>query len=113
MRNCTVVTDDLEQCLIEGESQRLRRGELGPDLAALLSHPHPPISPGELTLFDSTGWSLEDLVAAELFIAHADRLGLGTDVALQQTPGDPYDPYASLREAPASVWRPAEESAAS
>jgi len=52
-------------------------------------------------------------VAAELFIGHADRLGLGTVVELQQTPGDPYDPYASLRDAPVAVWRPAEESAAS
>ena len=112
VRRAVVVTDDLEQCLIEGESQRLDRHELGPGLAELLAgHEHVDITGP--TLFDSTGWSLEDLVAAELFIGHADRLGLGTVVELQQTPGDPYDPYASLRDAPVAVWRPAEESAAS
>ena len=52
-------------------------------------------------------------MAAELFIAHADRLGLGTSVALQQAPGDPYDPYAGLRDASPAIWRPVDESAAS
>ncbi len=69
--------------------------------------------PSVLTLFASTGWSLEDLVAAELVISHAHRLGLGTVVALQHEPGDPYDPYWPLRRAPASVSRPIDEAEAS
>ncbi len=113
VRRSLVVPDDLEQCLVEGESQRLDRSELGPDLAGLLADHDPDRHADRLTLFDSTGWSFEDLMAAELFIAHADRLGLGTSVALQQTPGDPYDPYAGLRTASPAIWRPVDESAAS
>ena len=112
VRRALVVTDDLEQCLVEGESQRLDRHELGPDLAGLLAQIDA-IDVSGPTVFDSTGWSLEDLVAAELFVGHADRLGLGTPVELQAAPGDPYDPYASLRASPAALWRPVEESEAS
>ena len=51
----------------------------------------------ETTVFDSTGWALEDLVVAELVGQHAVRLGVGLEVDLQPAAHDPYDPYAALR----------------
>lgn len=93
-----VCPDVIEQCLIEGECQQLRREQLGPDLAALVqgrdefaAHRDRP------TIFDSTGWALQDLIAAELMLDHARRLGAGIEVDLQPTPRDPYDPYEFLR----------------
>ncbi|MDH3682241.1 MAG: ornithine cyclodeaminase family protein [Acidimicrobiia bacterium] len=92
-----VCPDVPAQCLVEGEAQQLRAEDLGPDLAVLVRNE------GEyrryrelLTVFDSTGWALEDLVAAELLSDHADRLGVGTEVDLQPTTDDPYDPYRAL-----------------
>ncbi|MDJ0769336.1 MAG: ornithine cyclodeaminase family protein [Ilumatobacter sp.] len=91
-----VVPDSARQCLAEGEAQVLRPDQLGPELWELVaagdaSHRQ------ELTVFDSTGWALEDLIAAELALDHADRLGVGVDAELQAVPVDPYDPYEVVR----------------
>lgn len=98
LQNGLVCPDVTSQCLVEGEAQQLDPMELGPDLAALTRNA------GEyqrhrrlLTVFDSTGWALEDLVVAEMIRQHALRLGVGVDVDLQPGAGDPHDPYALLR----------------
>jgi ornithine cyclodeaminase/alanine dehydrogenase-like protein (mu-crystallin family) len=97
LRRAMVVPDDTEQCLREGESQRLGADEVGPDLAQLVKAAGAFESArGRLTVFDSTGWSLEDLVAAELMIDHANRLGVGLRTNLQSLPDDPYSPYGAL-----------------
>ncbi len=93
-----VIPDLVEQCLIEGEAQRLAPDQLGPTMVEILSEPelHTDLVDTK-TLFDSTGWSYEDLIVAELFAEHADRLGLGTMVELTAISSDPYDPLATLR----------------
>ena len=50
-----------------------------------------------MTVYDSTGWALQDLVAAELLLAHAQRLGAGVEIDIQPAPRDPYDPYENIR----------------
>lgn len=93
-----VCPDVLEQCIVEGEAQRLRVEDLGPDLAGLVRHrDRYEAWRSRPTVFDSTGWSLEDLVASELVLEHADRLGLGVLCDLQVRSDDPYDPYRLLR----------------
>ncbi len=93
-----VVPDDRDQCIAEGECQQLNDAEIGPELAALLADPdHFAEHRDQLTTFDSTGWSLEDLIAAELVLHHAERLGVGEQIAVQGTAGDPYDPLELLR----------------
>jgi ornithine cyclodeaminase len=101
-----VCPDVPSQCLIEGECQQLSPDDLGPTLADLVRlgpelgrHRHLP------TVFDSTGWALQDLVAADLLGLHAERLGVGTVVDLQPSPSqhdryDPYDPYSQVRVDP-------------
>lgn len=92
-----VVPDTLEQCRAEGEAQHIAPERLGPEMAHLLRHraqyEH---LRSQLTVFDSTGWALEDLVAAELVLDHAERLNEGVALNLQPTPRDPYDPYEFL-----------------
>jgi hypothetical protein len=44
-------------------------------------------------VFDSTGWALEDQVAARILMKHASRLGVGTAVAIEDIGSDPRDPY--------------------
>lgn len=97
VQRATVVPDVLEQCLVEGECQQLRRDEVGPDIVAVVrDREHHERLRDSLTVFDSTGWALEDLIVAELMIAHAERLGEGVVVDLQPHPQDPYDPYEFL-----------------
>lgn len=100
LRRATIFPDVLEQCRVEGEIQRLDDAELvdlGPELGELIrrrrDHEH---RRGALTVFDSTGWAFEDLVAAEVALDHAERLGLGLELDLQPAPTDPHDPYDFL-----------------
>ncbi len=98
LRQAALVCPDVPaQCLTEGEAQQLTAADLGPDLAALVrNRAEWEGHRARLTVFDSTGWALEDLVAAELVAGHCERLGLGTVVELQPAATDPYDPYHRL-----------------
>ena len=100
LRGAVVIPDAVDQCLAEGESQQLSAGELGPDMVAVLTDSANKELVNQRTVFDSTGWSYEDLVAARLFADEARRLGLGTPLALQPRPADPYDPLEPFRTPP-------------
>jgi ornithine cyclodeaminase/alanine dehydrogenase-like protein (mu-crystallin family) len=94
LRRALVSPDVLEQALLEGECQVLAAEEIGPSLAHLTAHPDSYRSwQDALTVFDSTGWALEDQVAARILTAHASRLGVGTAVAIEDIGSDPLDPY--------------------
>ncbi|MDX2342819.1 MAG: hypothetical protein QNL12_03370, partial [Acidimicrobiia bacterium] len=68
--------------------------EIGPSLAHVVAHPAAYQSWQEdLTVFDSTGWALGDQVAMKLLLRHAARLGVGTEMALEDIGEDPLDPY--------------------
>ena len=97
LHGATVVPDHLEQCLVEGESQRLDPSTIGPDLAELMrARKANEALRASVTVFDSTGWALEDLIAAELMLRHAERMDIGFAIDLQPNPADPYDPYELL-----------------
>ena len=94
-----VVPDFRSQALHEGECQVLDPADLGPDLDQIVrdavryeSHR------ASSTVFDSTGWALEDHVMIELLAAHARRLGLGQPVALEAIPEDPANPYEAMAQ---------------
>lgn len=92
-----VVPDEVAQCLAEGEAQRLSEDQLALDLATLCADPSEAHELRDrLTVFDSTGWALEDMVAAELALDHAERLGVGVDAQIQLIGDDPYDPYQAV-----------------
>lgn len=97
LQGAVVVPDAVDQCLAEGESQQLAADDLGPDMVAVLTDPANRELVNQRTVFDSTGWSYEDLMAARLFAQHAEKLGLGTELRLQHRPNDPYDPLEVLR----------------
>jgi hypothetical protein len=46
-----------------------------------------------LTVFDSTGWSLEDQVAGQMLIDPADVHDLGQTLRLERITRDPLNPY--------------------
>lgn len=96
LRRATVIPDVVDQCLVEGESQQLERDELGPSMVEVLGSKVSGFAQRH-TIFDSTGWSYEDLVVARMVVGYAQKFGLGTSVHLQRTPADPYDTYESLR----------------
>jgi ornithine cyclodeaminase/alanine dehydrogenase-like protein (mu-crystallin family) len=94
LRRALVSPDVLEQAVVEGECQALAAEEIGPSLAHVAAHPESYRSwQDDLTVFDSTGWALEDQVAAQILMKHASRLGVGTAVPIEDIGSDPRDPY--------------------
>ena len=91
-----VVPDTLEQCVLEGECQQLSSDRIGPSLSELVQRADEYVDRrDQLTVFDSTGWAVEDDVALRLTVEHAAAHGAGSEIELERLPLDPYDPYGS------------------
>jgi ornithine cyclodeaminase/alanine dehydrogenase-like protein (mu-crystallin family) len=69
---------------------------VGPELWELLQHPAGSDNTNRVTVFDSTGWAVEDDVALRLALRLALQHDLGTDIILESLSSDPYDPYSPL-----------------
>jgi ornithine cyclodeaminase/alanine dehydrogenase-like protein (mu-crystallin family) len=92
-----VCPDFLDQACREGECQQLELERIGPplveiargeeDLEALRSR---------RTVFDSTGYALEDQVALDLALEYARRYSIGSELEIECAGRDPKDPYAFL-----------------
>lgn len=92
-----VCPDFLPQAIREGECQQLREQQIGPDLVELIKeHDVYQRYRNSCTVFDSTGWALEDYVTIELFARYGRALGCGTELPLSNATHDPLNPYASL-----------------
>jgi len=89
-----VVPDTLEQCLLEGECQQVSADQIGPALSDLLQRRDEFVGHrDQITVFDSTGWAVEDDVALRLAVELAREHNIGTDISIERLPRDPYDPY--------------------
>ena len=93
-----VFPDNRDQCLAEGECQQLDADAIGPALPDLVKQAEDFRQLRDRsTVFDSTGWALQDYVIMQVLLDHANRMGVGTEIELTLTPRDPYDPYEVLR----------------
>jgi ornithine cyclodeaminase/alanine dehydrogenase-like protein (mu-crystallin family) len=94
LKRSLVCPDFREQAVAEGECQQLLDSEIGPDLVELTSaaEDYAPYRDCP-TVFDSTGWALEDHVVADMLLRHAAKLGVGSNVVLESVSADPKDPY--------------------
>lgn len=97
LKRSLVCTDFPEQALVEGEAQQLEAADLGPTLNELARDPDAFAGTRDQpSVFDSTGYAVEDLVVAELFLRHAREMNLGRTLAVERLEGDPRDPYTGL-----------------
>ena len=94
LENSFVCPDFREQAVIEGECQQLDPAKIGPDLVEVVQNHqiYAHVQKG-LSVFDSTGWALEDKVIMELFLEYASGLGLGKEVEIEFMPDDAKNPY--------------------
>lgn len=89
-----VVPDFLEQALIEGECQQLVKSQIGPDLVQLIQHQNDfKNAINQRTVFDSTGWALEDKVVMDLFLELAEKFNVGKELEIENTSEDAKNPY--------------------
>jgi len=89
-----VCPDFRDQAIHEGECQQIEPTEIGPDLVDLIKHAdrYEPYQESP-TVFDSTGWALEDLVASNVIFRHGRDLECGTLVDIESLSADPKNPY--------------------
>ncbi|MFF7751129.1 ornithine cyclodeaminase family protein [Streptomyces sp. NPDC007971] len=94
LRVALVVPDHLDQARHEGECQQLSEPEIGPRLSAVCAHPErwAPYR-NRTTVFDSTGYALEDHVALDVLIQMAKETGVGERMLMEHVPIDALDPY--------------------
>lgn len=94
LARAVVVPDFLDQARSEGECQQLEAEQIGPDLATVLQSPNAFGGVRDsLTVFDSTGFALEDDAALSVLLELAERHGIGQHLALEASGGDPLNPY--------------------
>jgi ornithine cyclodeaminase/alanine dehydrogenase-like protein (mu-crystallin family) len=94
LRRAAVFPDHREQCVKEGECQQLQPHEIGPSLFEVLQRSAFFSSyASQLTVFDSTGWALEDQIAMDMLLEYAERLQIGKHLSLHHLPNDPLNPY--------------------
>ncbi len=96
-----VCPDFLAQAVEEGECQQLSRDAIGPELVEVVknSKRYESLRTGN-TVFDSTGWALEDHVAMELIKRYADELDLGVSLPIECVSIDPKNPYDMVSRSP-------------
>lgn len=94
LKSAFVTPDHRGQALREGECQQLTDADLGPDLMTLCARPELAEAERErVTVFDSTGFALEDHVALDVLLELAAEAGLGDQVQLEHLPEDALNPY--------------------
>lgn len=92
-----VCPDFPEQAQKEGECQQLNADQIGPSLLQVAANPnHWRAATTRRTVFDSTGWALEDAVATELVMDLAVTLEIGTRMSVDSDISDPWNPYAEV-----------------
>ena len=92
-----VTPDSYDQAIKEGECQRLNPQQIGLPFTELLAQGKELGLKSKTTVFDSTGWALEDLVVTRLVLKYAEELGVGTEMDLVDASGDPRNPYETFR----------------
>lgn len=102
LQKSAVCPDFRAQAVMEGECQQLeannRAEEIGPELPELVKNRT--VYAGlleDMTVFDSTGWALEDQVALGMMLDYAYEMGIGEQLVIEQLPIDPQDPYEPAR----------------
>ena len=99
LKQSFVCPDFPEQAYLEGECQQLEKKDVGPGWVEVIKnydkYHH---LQSARTVFDSTGWPLEDLVVLELFIEYGQELGLGEKVSIEHLSEDVKNPYHFLTE---------------
>jgi ornithine cyclodeaminase/alanine dehydrogenase-like protein (mu-crystallin family) len=97
LRRSLVCPDFRPQAVREGECQQLAGDQIGPDLVELVKEcDRYGEYRGRCTVYDSTGWAMQDYVTAKLFSGYGRELGCGTELSLANVTQDPLNPYASL-----------------
>jgi ornithine cyclodeaminase/alanine dehydrogenase-like protein (mu-crystallin family) len=94
-----VCPDFPEQAAAEGECQRMMPEDIGPDILTLFRERDRFNNVQQrCTVFDSTGWALEDIVTIDLFREYAGKFKVGSEIQLETISTDHRNPYQFLAD---------------
>jgi ornithine cyclodeaminase/alanine dehydrogenase-like protein (mu-crystallin family) len=97
LRRSLVCPDFPDQAIREGECQQLEITDIGPSLVELVQDQGQYCAyRNKPTVFDSTGWALEDLIAADILTRLGTEAGYGTPVDLACLSEDAKNPYGFI-----------------
>ena len=105
LESSLVCPDFREQAIIEGECQQMKTDDIGPELVEVVQDPSKyKYAKDSLSVFDSTGWALEDQVVMNLFLRLAKQLEIGNELEVESILEDAKNPYHFLlKEVPAEL----------
>jgi len=99
LKESFVCPDFLTQAQIEGECQQLSAQQIGPSIVEVAQSAQRYLPEQKhQSVFDSTGWALEDWFVMELVLEKAREFGLGEFVTLECLSEEPRNPYEFLTE---------------
>lgn len=104
LRRARIVVEYEPQTRVEGDLQQLPADHPVTELWRVLTGQAPGReSSSEVTVFDSVGFALEDYAALRYVHQLAQQRGLGTEVELVPTDGDPKDLFGRTRNHPVAL----------
>lgn len=97
LRRAIVCPDFPAQAVVEGECQQLTGQQIGPSILEVAADSKQWTNAAQQkTVFDSTGWALEDFVALQLVTEWAQKLQVGSQIPIEPRHTSPWDPYENL-----------------
>lgn len=97
LKRAFVFPDFIDQAMKEGECQQLNREDIAADLVDVVKNTTCYTAHCEsISVFDSTGWALEDQIAMGMLMGFAHELHIGQHMALESISPDPKNPYGFL-----------------
>lgn len=97
-----VCPDFREQAVCEGECQQLDVHDIGPDLVELVKRESEfAHARSRASVFDSTGWALEDYVTLNILQRLAQEYDFGQRIQFETVSADPKNPFGFLDDEPA------------
>lgn len=100
LKQSFVCPDFIDQALKEGECQQLSREQISAGLLEVIQNQDKfQHVLNERTVFDSTGYALEDQIVMNLFLDYAKELGRGQEVSIEGLQEDAKNPYHFLGNA--------------
>lgn len=99
LKKSFVCPDFLAQAVIEGECQQLDREDIDAEIVQLVQDPRKyEFVKNQTSVYDSTGWALQDKLTFALFMELGKELGMGQLIEIENMSGDASNPYDFMQE---------------
>lgn len=98
LESSVVIPDFTAQAIVEGECQQLKEQHIAAEIVDVVQKPISyEAARMQITVYDSTGWALQDMVTFGLYYELAEKLGMGEKMRIEDLAGDAANPYDFVR----------------